>query len=466
MSFNSSMNRTEPYIEITEQPKTKGFRFRYECEGRSAGSIPGERSTADNRSFPSIKIHNIEGMDCVVVVSCVTKDDAPKPHPHSLVGKDCQKGVCTVRLKKTNVATFANLGIQCAKKREVQKNLEERKAIRVDPFSTGFKFDHNNIDLSVVRLCFQAFIPDSNGKFTRIIKPVVSNAIYDKKSKSDLGICRISLQAGSVRGGDEVFLLCEKVNKDDIEIRFFEEDDHGETRWEGRGEFGIPDVHRQFAIVFRTPPYHDRNIRKPVSVQMQLKRPSDGELSDPVTFQYIPENKDPDGIELKRKRKAIHLETAGDAYLQMFDQTATGGMENHSNMMGPSGYSMVDMQQQIPSGVPINSMPGNNTMASELDNMINNLPSGVDQALNGQNMMEGAMGLDIDQSLYLSSLDSNLETLLKSSEQADSGELVRILTDANGILAGNMDFKLEQGASLHYEPMQQDPNLNRNQQWS
>ena len=77
----------------------------------------------------------------------------------------------------------------------------------------------------------------------------------------------------------------------------------------------------QFAIVFRTPPYHDRNIRKPVSVQMQLKRPSDGELSDPVAFQYIPENKDPDGIELKRKRKAIHLETAGDAYLNMFDQS-------------------------------------------------------------------------------------------------------------------------------------------------
>ena len=51
------------------------------------------------------QIHNIEGMDCVVVVSCVTKDDPPKPHPHSLVGKDCQKGVCTVRLKKTNVAT-------------------------------------------------------------------------------------------------------------------------------------------------------------------------------------------------------------------------------------------------------------------------------------------------------------------------------------------------------------------------
>ena len=30
---------------------------------------------------------------------------------------------------------------------------------------------------------------------------------------SDLVICRISKQAGSVRGGDEIFMLCEKVQK-------------------------------------------------------------------------------------------------------------------------------------------------------------------------------------------------------------------------------------------------------------
>ena len=30
---------------------------------------------------------------------------------------------------------------------------------------------------------------------------------------TDLVICRMSRQAGSVRGGDDVYLLCEKVNK-------------------------------------------------------------------------------------------------------------------------------------------------------------------------------------------------------------------------------------------------------------
>ena len=33
------------YVDIVEQPASKGLRFRYECEGRSAGSIPGIHST-------------------------------------------------------------------------------------------------------------------------------------------------------------------------------------------------------------------------------------------------------------------------------------------------------------------------------------------------------------------------------------------------------------------------------------
>lgn len=46
-----------PWVEIVEQPKARGLRFRYECEGRSAGSIPGENSTPERKTFPSIKVN-------------------------------------------------------------------------------------------------------------------------------------------------------------------------------------------------------------------------------------------------------------------------------------------------------------------------------------------------------------------------------------------------------------------------
>ena len=45
-----------PWVQIMEQPKSRGLRFRYECEGRSAGSVPGENSTNDHRTYPTIKV--------------------------------------------------------------------------------------------------------------------------------------------------------------------------------------------------------------------------------------------------------------------------------------------------------------------------------------------------------------------------------------------------------------------------
>ena len=44
------------YVRMVEQPASKGLRFRYECEGRSAGSIPGSGSTQENRTFPTIQV--------------------------------------------------------------------------------------------------------------------------------------------------------------------------------------------------------------------------------------------------------------------------------------------------------------------------------------------------------------------------------------------------------------------------
>lgn len=61
------------YVVIVEQPAQKGLRFRYECEGRSAGSIPGANSTPENRTFPTIKIEGYRG-PAAIVVSCVSKD--------------------------------------------------------------------------------------------------------------------------------------------------------------------------------------------------------------------------------------------------------------------------------------------------------------------------------------------------------------------------------------------------------
>ena len=75
----------KPYIKILEQPASHKLRFRYQCEGRGAGALQGQTSTAERKTFPKIQILGYKG-PAVVVVSCVTHDsDLPKPHPHNLV---------------------------------------------------------------------------------------------------------------------------------------------------------------------------------------------------------------------------------------------------------------------------------------------------------------------------------------------------------------------------------------------
>ncbi|XP_001652840.2 embryonic polarity protein dorsal isoform X4 [Aedes aegypti] len=280
-----------PHVVITEQPQSKALRFRYECEGRSAGSIPGVHSTPEQKTFPGIEIRGYKGR-AVVVVSCVTKDPPYRPHPHNLVGKEgCKKGVCTVEINSSTMSyTFSNLGIQCVKKKDIEEALRLREEIRVDPFKTGYGHARQpaTIDLNAIRLCFQVFLEgQQRGRFTEPLQPVVSDVIYDKKAMSDLVICKLSDVTAPVAGGREIILLCEKVAKEDIAVRFYEEQ-HGNIVWEEYGEFQHTNVHKQVAICFRTPRYRTLEVEHPVMVNIQLKRPSDGATSEPLPFELTP----------------------------------------------------------------------------------------------------------------------------------------------------------------------------------
>ncbi|XP_029310324.1 transcription factor p65 isoform X2 [Cottoperca gobio] len=285
-----------PYIEIIEQPKQRGMRFRYKCEGRSAGSIPGEKSNDTTKTHPAIKVHNYSG-PLRVRISLVTKNPPHKPHPHELVGKDCKHGYYEADLQERRIHSFQNLGIQCVKKKDVNDAITCRLQTNNNPFHIPeAKVWEEEFDLNSVRLCLQASITLPTGELFPMV-PVVSQPIFDNRAPNtaELKICRVNRNNGSCKGGDEIFLLCDKVQKEDIEVRFFQDS------WEGKGTFSQADVHRQVAIVFRTPPYHNTNLTEPIRVKMQLRRPSDREVSEPMDFQYLPS--DPDEYRLSEKRK-------------------------------------------------------------------------------------------------------------------------------------------------------------------
>lgn len=136
----------------------------------------------------------------------------------------------------------------------------------------------------MVRLCFQVILEPNGLDLAKryILEPVVSEPIIN--SKSGLEIFRISSSSSTVAGGESILMFCEKVIKDDIAIRFYEES----TGWSALGEFKAVDVHRQVGIAFKTPPYQNQDITEAVNVIMHLYRPSDNACSDSVPFQYTP----------------------------------------------------------------------------------------------------------------------------------------------------------------------------------
>ncbi|XP_040903900.1 nuclear factor NF-kappa-B p105 subunit isoform X2 [Toxotes jaculatrix] len=337
MSQTPSLRTADgPFLQILEQPKQRGFRFRYGCEGPSHGGLPGASSEKNRKTYPTVKICNYQGPARVVVQLVTALTSAPQLHAHSLVGKQCDKGICIADMQpKDSSISFPNLGILHVTKKNVAKTLEERMVeafrmgyncgVSIHPeidalqgevrvprdlhdhqrgvISTAAALQAKEMDLSVVRLMFTAFLPDSDGAFSRRLEPVVSEPIYDSKAPnaSNLKIVRMDRTAGCVTGGEEVYLLCDKVQKDDIQVRFFEEDDSGLT-WEALGDFSPTDVHRQFAIVFKTPKYRDQNLQKPTSVFVQLKRKSDNETSEPKPFTYHPQIIDKEEVQRKRQK--------------------------------------------------------------------------------------------------------------------------------------------------------------------
>ncbi|KAM6932921.1 transcription factor RelB [Xenentodon cancila] len=293
-----------PRLVVLEEPKDRGMRFRYECEGRSAGSILGASSTDSNKTQPTIEIQGPIDLlkRATVTVSLVTKDLPHRPHPHCLVGKDCQvgSGICKVSFSPhtSRRHSFANLGIQCVRRKELDISLQKRRSLNIDPFQTGHSKGIEDMDMNAVRLCFQCELEWEDGR-KNSLTPVISKPIYDKKATttSELKICNLNLYRGSCTGKTEVYMLCDKVQKDDIEIVF------KRGLWKANGEFAQTDVHRQIAIVFKTPPYQDQDITEEVEVIVVLRRISDQMESDPVTFTYLPNNRDP--YEVKRKRSAL-----------------------------------------------------------------------------------------------------------------------------------------------------------------
>ncbi|XP_067010767.2 nuclear factor NF-kappa-B p110 subunit isoform X4 [Anabrus simplex] len=349
-----------PYLKVREEPVEK-FRFRYKSEMMGThGSILGRNSDKNRKkSYPSVELCNYSG-PAVIRCSLYTAhpDESQRsPHTHRLVvrvdndDKDDPHDIIVSR-EVGYFAVFQGMGIIHTAKKHITDELvkkkrarflEMQKAKNINVCSLSTKEEAQirqeaeqeakKMNLNSVTLCFEAFRIDENGYYHSICKPVFSRTINNMKSAltGELKICRIDKHVSSCMGGEEVFILVEKVGKKNIKIKFFEVDDEDNEIWCDYGKFSELDVHHQYAIVFKTPPYRDLEIEDTREVFLQLYRPTDGDCSEPIKFSYRPSDKI--GRSRKRQRSSLehNIPVVIDTNPKNFVNNTLNQMETSSN---------------------------------------------------------------------------------------------------------------------------------------
>ncbi|XP_014237643.1 embryonic polarity protein dorsal-like [Trichogramma pretiosum] len=317
------INANKVKVVIDEQPCGKVRYDRRAQGGQAATPLLGARSLGrpgEKKSYPSLRVLNCRGPG-LVLVSLVTEQAPYYPHPNRLArlrgaaDSKCQNGVYLSEIDSrdgegdTMKVVFKNLAIQRVDERDVAAELEIRKKAKVDPFQTGYEHasETSKIDLGCVRMCFQVFLKNKvTQKFDVMLDPVISEPILDTSAENDISIQFASHASDSVIGGTEMCVLCKRLDRDDIKVVFHD----AESGWKCEARLCSPGVWNRCALLFKVPTYCDPGIEEPRQVTVQLRRPSDGAVSQAVPFTYRPVAPRTSGR--KRKRDPVFEETTDD----------------------------------------------------------------------------------------------------------------------------------------------------------
>ncbi|KAF4527941.1 hypothetical protein B566_EDAN012834 [Ephemera danica] len=371
----------QPYLVITEQPQDK-FRFRYVSEMHGThGCIMGINKSRVHKTYPTVELKNWN-TEATIRCSLSSIDFNHRvAHPHILVAKigaqeKPEPHDIVVPNKNGFKAEFQSIGIIHTARKNVEDALVEKRTKRMmEELGNNTKLtqiqqsqiqeraheDATKINLNSVCLCFEALVRDEKGAIHPICPPVYSDPIHNMKSAltGELKICRIDKVSGSCKGGDEVFIFVEKVNKKNVKIRFYEMDEDGQEVWEDYGRFNELDVHHQYAIAFRTPPYRHTRLSGNIEVLVELQRPSDGLRSTSKKFTYKPQECDMYGPNRKRAREEVSAVMATNASIVptselvppmplLEDHSLDTLMEHYPSHTTPSFEQFLFRMQEVP----------------------------------------------------------------------------------------------------------------------
>ena len=312
-----SDNHPIPRLCISIQPQPRGHRFRYLTEKLEHGHLLGDREGM--KAYPTISIQNCPPSACIYIHVSLCVEESDQVHMHNLHGKNVFNGQYLVKLQAgiDGCLTCPLEGISICRTKKSSKHemlcckLAQKVLLKengIDHYmelmkgcvelNSEFKvswFENNFPNMNsllgeagcicaannAVRLNCQVFVFIDEKQYKYIHLQDISRTVFNKQCAAcaTLMIREISHVSGSTNG-EKVILLCDIVEKDDIEIAFFTLNDH----FIGMGNFSQLNVWHQHSIVFTTPP-----CKSNVAVQAKLclcrkSNPNDRSNFFPFTF--------------------------------------------------------------------------------------------------------------------------------------------------------------------------------------
>jgi len=295
-------------VQILEQPAENKHRFRYKSEGRATGTLLGESSSDEIKTYPKIKVIGYQG-PAHVFLSCIDEKPPYRVHPNKLACKGNVYDRLKLRFDQSDmVTTIKNIGIQSITKTHIMESLKEKEVAKVDPFKQGYTFNPGLIILGKLRLCFEVVLEHPTFGLI-LMPPIVSQIVKDRKMFGELKIVDISENKAPFEGGKKIFLFCSKVQRSDIEIHFqFGNDSNNDL-------VIAPDtseVHEQYGIKFTSPKcsfsIDNTRVQARVQCKLFLLKPSDGTISPSIDFYFVPSISSLKNANLKNTLRSLTLD--------------------------------------------------------------------------------------------------------------------------------------------------------------
>ncbi|XP_054885670.1 nuclear factor of activated T-cells 5a isoform X1 [Poeciliopsis prolifica] len=279
-------------LKILVQPETQ-HRARYLTEG-SRGSVKDRTQ----QGFPTVKL---EGISEPVVLQVFVANDAGRVKPHGFYQACRVTGRNTTACKEVDIdgTTVIEIPLEPSNDMTLAVDCVGILKLRNADVEARIGVAGSKKKSTRARLAFRVNIPQPDGSVLTLQVP--SSPILCTQPAGLPEILKKSLHSGSVKGGEEVFIIGKNFLKGTKVI--FQENIADDNSWQAEAKIDT-DLFHQNHLVVTVPPFHSQSITSPVSVGIFVMTNA-GRSHEAQAFTYTPESDNSSGQTVKTEGTSL-----------------------------------------------------------------------------------------------------------------------------------------------------------------